>query len=260
MRAGRQHGRTAERGATCCRSAVLSFCRASLLLAATIGQTQPAVAQDIRLLTPSARAKAEHLIRDRLPCLGCHKLDDDGGIIGPDLSVVGDRRSADFIRRMITDPQGTLPGTRMPKTPMPDAWRDLVVSYLAGRRTSGSAVGSRAAAPLLTPPPVPPDPSAATLYARTCEFCHGDRGEADGFNAPYLPVKPTAHADSAYMATRPDDTLFDAIYGGGYIVNRSHRMPAFGATFSRKQIWELVRYLRELCRCEGPAWSRDGTR
>jgi hypothetical protein len=35
-------------------------------------------------------------------------------------------------------------------------------------------------------------------------------------------------------------------------------MPAFGQTLSREQIWRLVRRMRDLCACEGPAWSRDG--
>ncbi len=60
------------------------------------------------------------------------------------------------------------------------------------------------------------------------------------------------------MTERPDDSLFDAIYAGGYIMNLSQLMPAYGRTLSREQIWSLVRQLRSLCDCQGPAWSRDG--
>jgi len=60
-----------------------------------------------------------------------------------------------------------------------------------------------------------------------------------------------------YMSGRSDDALFDAIYAGGYVMNRSNRMPPFGQTLAREQIWSLVRYLRGLCRCQGPTWSRD---
>ncbi len=62
------------------------------------------------------------------------------------------------------------------------------------------------------------------------------------------------------MSLRPDDTLFDAIAAGGYILGKSNRMPAFGQTLSNAEMRGLVRYIRELCRCEGPAWSRDGAR
>lgn len=205
-------------------------------------------------LSPFQRTKAEYLLRERLPCLGCHRLDGEGGIVGPDLSAIADRRSAEFIRRMIYDPQGTLPGTIMPQTPMPDSWRELVARYLAQRRGPGGEIEDPVApvSPISRPRP------AKELYARFCAPCHGTSGGGDGPNAPYLPVRPTVHADSAYLSTRPDDTLFDGIYGGGYILNRSHRMPAFGLTLTRAEIWSLVRYLRELCRCQGPSWSRDG--
>jgi mono/diheme cytochrome c family protein len=139
---------------------------------------------------------------------------------------------------------------------MPAEWRSLVVSLLAERRSAGA---------------VPADPTtttdsvrlsaitdAAALYARACAGCHGPQGKGDGFNAANLPVRPTAHADSASMSRRPDDTLFDGIFGGGYLLNKSAFMPAWGQTLSREQIWALVRYLRGLCRCAGPHWSGDG--
>ena len=61
------------------------------------------------------------------------------------------------------------------------------------------------------------------------------------------------------MSRRSDDMLFDAIAAGGAVLNRSPRMPPFGETLSREEIRGLVRHIRALCRCEGPAWSR-GTR
>lgn len=212
-------------------------------------------------LSPFAWAKAETLLRDRLACLGCHRLGDDGGVIGPDLTTVGTRRSPSFIYAMITNPAGTWPGTGMPRTAMPAAWARLVASYLAGTaeraETAGRAgrAGTAGAATAARRLEEIADPAA--LYARACAACHGERGAGDGFNAPHLPVRPTAHADSAYMSTRPDDTLFDGVYAGGFILNKSHRMPAFGLTLTREQIRGLVRYLRELCRCQGPVWSQQ---
>ena len=110
------------------------------------------------------------------------------------------------------------------------------------------------------PGPLPPDTTApgAALYQARCASCHGARGAGDGFNAPFLPVAPTAHDDSATMSLRPDDTLYDGIHAGGWILGKSHLMPAFGASLSDREKRDLVRYMRELCRCEGPGWSRDG--
>jgi mono/diheme cytochrome c family protein len=216
-------------------------------------------------LSSFQKAKAEALLRDRLPCLGCHELNGEGGRIGPSLSELQHFRTPEYVSSMIRDPQATAPGSIMPRVPMPQATLELVASYLvelAARRYPQSARVQAAAPPPATRTAEPaPDPTpplgAAALYGRFCAACHGDRGRADGFNVPYLPVRPTAHADSAYMSRRSDDALFDATYAGGFIMNRSNRMPPFGQTLTRDQIWELVRYLRTLCRCEGPAWARD---
>jgi mono/diheme cytochrome c family protein len=219
------------------------------LLCAALAITQVAFAP--RPLSAFQRAKAEALLRDRLPCLGCHSLGDEGGRLGPNLSGPW---APDHVYNMIRDPQRVVPGTIMPRVPMTQATLELIASYLVQREPS------RSRAPLVAAP-VPdttPPADAQALYARRCAVCHGVRGSGDGVNAPFLPVRPTAHADSAYMSRRPDDALFDAIYGGGFIMNRSNRMPPYGQTLSRSQIWGLVRYLRTLCRCEGPAWSRDG--
>lgn len=220
-------------------------------------RAEPATFQP-RPLSGFERRQAEWLLERRLPCLGCHRLRGAGGIIGPDLTEVGSRRSPGFLYGMVTDPAKTLPGSRMPRTPMPPRWAELVAQYLVSLRGSGT--------PAITDPAgVPGTPSwaaledPAELYRQACAPCHGPQGRGDGYNAAHLPVRPTAHADSAYMATRPDDTLFDGIFAGGYILNRSARMPAFGETLSREQIWGLVRYLRELCRCRGPAWAGDGS-
>ena len=200
-------------------------------------------------LSPFARAKARARIRDHLPCLGCHALEGEGARLAPDLSQPGMAFSAAFVDSMVRDPEGTRPGTMMPRTPMPRETADLVVSYLVGSRVT----------PAPRAPPHGPagGRGAPTLYAHFCSACHGARGTGDGPNAKFLPVPPAVHADSAAMSARSDDRLYDAISGGGAVLGRSSRMPAFGLTLSRAEIRALVRHIRALCRCRGPAWSRD---
>jgi mono/diheme cytochrome c family protein len=199
--------------------------------------------------------KAKDLLQAKLPCLGCHRLGREGGRIGPDLSSVGSRLQADFVYHIISDPQAVMPETVMPKVEMPPATLDLLVNYLMQQDEPRET--SSYLSPIDYPPQFHQDfEEGERLYVEYCASCHGITGDGDGYNAQYLPKTPVQHSDSSYMSTRSDDVLFDAIYAGGYVMNKSPRMPPWGFTLERSQIWQLVAYLRHLCRCEGPSWSR----
>ena len=60
------------------------------------------------------------------------------------------------------------------------------------------------------------------------------------------------------MSRRPDDTLFDGIHAGAWVLDGSAWMPSFGDLLTGNQIRSLVAYIRELCDCTAPAWSRRG--
>lgn len=209
-------------------------------------------------LSPAATRKVEALLRDHLPCLGCHTLNGSGGTIGPDLSSVRTRRSPEYIAAMLADPLRVVPTAAMPRPLIPASTRELLVRYLATR--PGNATGA-------VPSPASPPATAGTfavdgaaLYAKWCAACHGPRGKGDGPNASALPIKPAAHSDREAMSRRPDDSLYDTIAGGGEIMNRSPRMPAFGGSLSAAEIRALVAHIRILCGCQGPSWSRDDAR
>lgn len=233
-------------------------------------------------LTTFEKQKAEALLRDRHSCLGCHRLDGDGGRIGPALDRVAVRRPADYLQRIVAHPEEAAPGTVMPRVPMTPDRRRLLVGYLAGLDSAASAASGTSASsaessdaersgylslvqhPLRAPTPdergavagTGERPSGETLYRERCGSCHGAEGSADGYNARYLPTAPAVHASGDSMSRRPDGVLFDGVWAGGRVLDRSHRMPPFGGSLTREQARSLVDHIRELCDCRGPEWAR----
>ncbi|MFN8582594.1 MAG: c-type cytochrome [Gemmatimonadaceae bacterium] len=228
--------------------------RVPLVLAFIAVWPAPARTQSAPLSAYSTH-KAVTLLRTQLACLGCHTLDGEGGNIGPDLTTVRERRTPAYIAAMVSDPQRVVPGSAMPRPLLPAPQRALIIQYLSQGPARTPAPESPVPAPNVTVPPA----DGRALYGRWCASCHGSSGNGDGPNAKRLPVAPAAHASKEAMERRPDDSLYDTIAGGGAIMNRSPRMPAFGGTLSANEIRALVAYIRQLCRCQGPAWSRDGT-
>jgi mono/diheme cytochrome c family protein len=102
-----------------------------------------------------------------------------------------------------------------------------------------------------------PQPKIVTVTEETrqtyqwyCSQCHGVKGKGDGINAKFLTVPPRNHTKAAYLETRTDEQLFEAIKLGGLSVGRAPCMPAWGHTLAEDTIHSLVRYIRELCHCE----------
>jgi nitric oxide reductase subunit C len=206
--------------------------------------------------------RTERILEDRLACLGCHRIAGRGGRIGPSLEGLSERLQPGFVLEAILDPGRAMPGSPMPHQPLDERDARRLARYLLG------AAGDREPVPStsLADPTHPAwamqfggDPEkGSVLYARHCSACHGPQGRGDGWNAPELPVTPAAHADPAIMSRRPDDALFDAIYGGAWVLDGSPRMPPFGALLSAAEIRSLVATIRNLCGCSGPPWSADG--
>jgi mono/diheme cytochrome c family protein len=209
-----------------------------------------------RKLSAFAMNKAQTLLKQKLSCLGCHQLGNDGGRIGPDLSSLKNRLQPDFVYQFIQNPRAHQPETVMPKILMPAKTLELIAGYLLQQEIPPNETSylSLVEYPIHAPHG---DDSEESLYLKYCAACHGASGDGKGYNAKFLPKAPINHADKTYMSTRPDDTLYDGIHAGGYILNKHHFMPAWGQTLSDEEIRQLVAYMRKLCGCEGPLWARD---
>ena len=89
-------------------------------------------------VTSSAPSEDEAVAMDvfNTVCFACHKLNGDGGTVGPDLSHVGKKRDAATIRKIIEDPLNAFDQSEMPpfeKRLSPDQLNALA-RYLASRK------------------------------------------------------------------------------------------------------------------------------
>jgi mono/diheme cytochrome c family protein len=231
----------------------------------TLPEFQPAT------LSPFDREKATTLLETRFSCLGCHAWNGRGGRIAPDLAGAATRLEPAWVRAMLESPDHLVPGTIMPPAVAPAVLQDLIAALLVTNEDVPGRDTVRAGYLSL----IENAPSAAAWrghrvevaapagredYSRFCASCHGDTGRGDGYNARFLRVRPADHTDASAMALRSDDVLYDAIAAGGRFLDRSPEMPGFSGVLEPAAIRGLVAHIRTLCSCEGPAWSRDGTR
>jgi nitric oxide reductase subunit C len=71
------------------------------------------------------------LFKDR-GCFGCHRLNETGGTLGPDLTHVGARLNSETIAKILENPQGVNPKATMPPSPVTREERDQLADFLAG--------------------------------------------------------------------------------------------------------------------------------
>jgi len=78
------------------------------------------------------------------------------------------------------------------------------------------------------------------LFQQQCAICHGERGLGDGPVAASLKEKPDDLSKIAGPPIFPDGIV---VYR---IANGKNLMPAFKATLSEPQLWDLLNFIRSL--------------
>ncbi len=64
-------------------------------------------------------------------CFACHRLNETGGQLGPDLTHVGSRLSTETMERIMTDPRSVNPRATMPPLALSHEERDEIANFLA---------------------------------------------------------------------------------------------------------------------------------
>lgn len=106
---------------------------AAFLVLATIA-APPVQAQDAWSGTPQETFLNSEIIA-RYACTTCHTIGNAGGMVGPILNRIGSRRSEDWLRRWLADPQQVKPGTKMPTFAFTEQEYESAVGYLSAMKT-----------------------------------------------------------------------------------------------------------------------------
>jgi len=64
-------------------------------------------------------------------CKSCHKINGQGGAFGPDLSKIGAKRDAKWLKDYLKDPKSVMPDTQMPVVPLSAEEINAIAAYFA---------------------------------------------------------------------------------------------------------------------------------
>ena len=87
-----------------------------------------------------------------------------------------------------------------------------------------------------------------TIFQTNCAVCHGESGQGDGPAAEGLDPAPANLADGMMMRDLSDGYLFWRITEGGAMDPFNSTMPAWGASLSEEERWQVISYIRTLSR------------
>lgn len=82
-------------------------------------------------------AQGEKLFRKKKSCFACHQLEDEGGLLGPDLSRAGFSYTPEWIFTWIGNPQRIKPQSKMPNLGLDNEECQAITAFLASLKGEG---------------------------------------------------------------------------------------------------------------------------
>jgi putative heme-binding domain-containing protein len=86
---------------------------------------------------PSLIAKGEKLFRKKKSCFACHQLEEEGGLVGPDLSRAGFSYTPEWIFTWIGNPQNIKPKSKMPNLGLDNEECRAITAFLVSLEGNG---------------------------------------------------------------------------------------------------------------------------
>lgn len=180
-------------------------------------------------------------------CQLCHGMDGKGG--GPlaedmeidtaDLTTTVRSRSDTILKKIITgEGRQTITGRdrhNLLSDAMPN-WKDVfndsqVDALIAYLRFLGNSKHGLMGDPV----------KGMALYKQYCQVCHGEEGDGNGIMTKLMKIEPADHTNPNEM-----DALNNKILVENILKGRGKYMPAWKGILTRKEVEELVSYIRLL--------------
>lgn len=189
---------------------------------------------------------------DAAGCRACHKIGERGGNAGPDLTLVGLRRSSDWLRRWLADPKAWKPDTEMPAFRLPSGDLEAVVQYLSGLK------GADWAAPPWRRTAPGPEQGKVIFNRAGCVACHGPggRGGHPNTNVPGNAIPALSTVASTYT----EEELIRRIRFGRVPdkedpagVEPLVAMPAWGSVLADAELAAVAAYVKSLAASQPPS-------
>lgn len=179
---------------------------------------------------PTDMPEAPQLARGRAVfeesgCIGCHKLNGSGGVIGPELDKVGARRNAEWLLKHFKNPAAVTPGSAMPPIKASDEDLNALTLYVL------SFTGEPLSAYYVSMKTIPGPQAGRRLFAeKGCIGCHSIGGKGGKVGPPL---------DDA--AKRHDAHWISAHFQNPAALSPGTVMPQFN--FNEQEIRALTEFL-----------------
>lgn len=216
-------------------------------------QTSCAMCHDLAMLKDRGGEKVvmgEKLFRQK-GCMGCHKIDNVGGVLGKPLDgigsqpvmyfpmrfVKGKKTVAQWLKEHFEDPRAIVPDSQM-KVDMTSDEATLLTTYVMSLRSDEMPKKYRQ----LTGERIPDDikDEGESLYKRYCVACHED-GKVSNFFEPFKRTIP-AIMNPAFLRVFDDKFIKDVI-SEGRAGTQMTAWKAAAAGLSEHQIDSIIKYI-----------------
>jgi mono/diheme cytochrome c family protein len=96
--------------------------------------------------------------------------------------------------------------------------------------------------------PGAPPRSGEEVFRTACITCHGPQGRGNPRSHVGFDKQLPDFSDCSATTPEVEHDWFAVVYNGGPIRAFDRHMPSFGGALSEQEIWNVVRYIRTLCR------------